>query len=255
MEKESKGSRDYFIVDFRHVFDTLWKRAWLIVLISLLTAALGFSMAAFVVAPRYASEIMLYVNNRGNIDVGGVDITASDLNAAQSLVKTYIVILKNRTTLEKVIEQAQVPYTYEELADMIEASAVNNTEIMRVTVTSKDPYEAARIANTIADVVPQRIGEIIDGSSTVALDDGVPNLNKVSPSVAKYTVLGFMGGLVLIVAILTVAAIMDDTIHDEDYIVTNYPYPLLAVVPDLTDSRSGEYGYYAHSDHGRRRAQ
>ncbi len=254
MDNENRSSRDYFIVDFKHVFDALWKRVWLIVLTSLLTAAIGFSMAAFVVAPKYASDIMLYVNNR-DISVGGLNISASDLNAAQSLVKTYIVILNNRTTLEAVIEQAQVPYTYEELADMIEATAVNNTEVMRVTVTSKDPYEAAKIANTIAEVFPLRISEIIEGSSMEVVDAGVPNLDKVSPGVAKYTVLGFMGGFVLIVAILTVAAIMDDTIHDEDYIVTNYQYPLLAVVPDLTDDRSGEYSYYAHSNHGKRRAQ
>ena len=47
---------------------------------------------------------MMYVNN-SSINVGSTQVDLSDLSAAQSLVETYIVILKTRGTLEQVIEQ------------------------------------------------------------------------------------------------------------------------------------------------------
>ncbi len=251
MQNEKTASRDYYMVDLKHIFEALWKRAWVIAVISVLAAAIGFSAAAFFMTPKYASSIMLYVNNR-DISVGNINFSASDISASRSLVKTYTVILNNRTTLEKVIEEADVAYNYAQLSGMIQASAVNDTEIMRVTVTCEDPYEAARIANTIAKVLPQRIGEIIDGSSMEVVDAAVPILSKVSPSISTYTVIGFLLGMVISVGILAAAAILDDTIHDQDYIVDTYSYPLLAVVPDLLSDRAGQYGYYSHAG-GKRR--
>ena len=69
----------------------------------------------------------MYVNN-SNLSVGSTSISLTDLNAAQSLVDTYIVILKSRPTLEDVIEKANVSYTYEQLESMISASSVDGTE-------------------------------------------------------------------------------------------------------------------------------
>ena len=97
----------------------------------------------------------------------------SDLNAAQSLVDTYAVILKSRGTLEEVIDKAQLPYTYEELSKMVETGAVDNTEIFSITVTSDDPQEATKIANTIVEVLPDRITEIMDGSDVRTVDFAV----------------------------------------------------------------------------------
>ncbi len=253
MDMENKASGNEFIIDINHIFDSLLKRVGVIILVSLLTAALGFSLAAFVVTPKYSSDILMYVNNKSNLEGDDSSFSSSELDAAQSLVKTYIVIIKSRTTLGKVIEQTQLPYSYEQLAGMIEATAVNNTEVMRITVTCKDPYEAAEIANAIAAVMPQEISRVIKGSSVEQVDGAEVDLEKVSPGIVKYTALGFMGGFVLIVIVLVFAAVMDNTVHDEDYIVNHYDYPLLAVVPDLTDERTDDYSYYAHKDSGKRR--
>lgn len=105
---------------------------------------------------------MMYVNN-SSINVGSTQVDLSDLSAAQSLVETYIVILKTRGTLEQVIEQENLSYDYETLSDMIEAGAVNSTEVFEIQVTSADPEEAERIANCIAELLPGRISEIVGG--------------------------------------------------------------------------------------------
>jgi capsular polysaccharide biosynthesis protein len=245
MDRTERNGTDYYTVDLLHILKTLWKKAWLIIMIGLLAAAMGFSWATFGIAPKYSSSIMLYVNN-SSFSLGNTSfsISSSEISAAQSLVKTYIVMLENRTTLEKVIQKAGVSYTHEELAKMLEAKAVNETEVLKVTVTTEDPYEAAKIANCIAEVLPVRIAEVIEGASMEVVDSGVVNLQKVSPSITKYTAVGFLLGVLLMILLLTITAIMDDTIHDEEYVLRNYDCPVLAKIPDLLNSGGKHYGYY-----------
>lgn len=252
MDKKETNIKEYYTVDLIHIAKSLWHRAWVIVLSGILVAIIGFLASSFVIAPKYSSSILLYVNN-SSFSLGNTSfsISSSEITAAQSLVKTYGVLLNNRTTLERVIEKTNVPYTYRELSDMITAAPSNETEIMCVTVTTEDPYEAARIANCIAEVLPIRISEIIDGASMEVVDSAVPELDKISPSITKYTAVGLILGVLLSAIVLAIAAMLDDTIHDEDYILKTYDYPILAKIPDLLTSGNSKYGYY-HSQNNRK---
>lgn len=248
MNNPEKNSNDYYVVDLLHILRTLWHRAWIIVLTGLIAAAIGFCTAAYLITPKYSSSVMLYVNN-SSFSLGNTSfsISSSEITAAQSLVKTYSEILNNRTTLERVAEKADVSYSYTELYRMIEAAPSNETEIMRVTVTSEDPNEAAKIANSIAEVLPVRISEIIDGASMEVVDSAVPEYNKVSPSITKYTAIGLIIGVLIAVIALVIIAIGDDTIHGEEYVLETYDYPILAKIPDLLGSGSKRYEYYSQT--------
>jgi capsular polysaccharide biosynthesis protein len=245
---KNKNTQEYYTIDLMHIAKALWNKIWIIVFSGLIAAGVAFGYAAFVISPTYSASIMLYVNN-SSISLGNTSfsISASDLAASQSLVNTYSEILNNRTTLERVIEKTEVPYTYKQLAGKIKASPANETEIMRVTVTTTDPYEAADIANCIAEVLPVRISEIIDGASMEVVDSAVPNLQKVAPNVTTYTMVGMLLGIILAAAVVVVIALMDDTIHDEEYILNNYSCPILAKIPDLTNSGGKHYSYYYQS--------
>ena len=131
---------------------------------------------------------------------------------------------------------------------MISASPSNETEIMKVKVTAKDPYEASDIANTIAEVLPVRIAEIIDGASMEVVDSAIPVLEKIAPNITRYTAIGLVLGVLLSAAVIVIMAMMDDTIHDEDYVIKTYDYPILAKVPDLMSTGTKKrYGYYYQS--------
>ncbi len=244
MEQNKANSKDFFVIDIAHIIKTIWQKIWVIVILSVFCAVVGFCLASFAIAPSYSSSVMLYVNN-SSFTVGdlGFSISSSEISAAQSLVKTYTVLLKNRTTLEKIIDETKISYTWEELYDMIEAAPVNETEIMGVTVTCGDPYEAEKIANGIAKVLPKRISEVVEGSSMEVVDSAIAVTEKVAPSVTKFTAVGFILGGLISVMILVVVALMDNTIHDEDYILNTYDYPILAKIPDLLDSGKKKYGY------------
>lgn len=244
MEKQDVNN-EYYTIDLFQILRLLWKKAWVIVLSALIAGAIGFAYSAFWINPTYSSDIKLYVNN-SSFSLGNTSfsISSSEITAAQSLVKTYGEILNSRSTLERVIEKSGISYSWEKLSKMVRYSLSNETEVMLVTVTTEDPYEAAAIANTIAEVLPERIAEIIDGASMEVVDTAIPILTKVAPSISKYTAVGLIIGLVLSVGVLCVISITDDTIHDEEYILNRYDYPILGKVPDLLNTGNKSYSYY-----------
>ena len=258
MNKDTNQEKDYYVIDIWHIIRSVWHRAWVVILSAIIAAVAGFSIAAFAVTPMYSSSVMMYVNN-SSFSLGNTEFSfsSSEISAAQSLLKTYIVILNNRTTLEAVAEKAELDCTYEELSGMISSSSVNETEVLKVTVTSEDPYKAAKIANSIAEVLPMRISEIIEGSSMKIVDSAVVKLQKVSPSITKYTAVGFVLGTFVSIAVLAIIALADGTIHSDEYIIETYKYPILAKIPDLTGEghRKGYYSYYKKHGYDEYRAK
>ena len=234
-------------IDLRELFMVLLRRWWAIALAIVFGGAAAFGYTYFLVDPLYQASTLLYVNN-SDISVGATSFSISnaDLTAAQKLVDTYVVILKSRTSLNAISEKAGLNYSYETLKSMVSAKAVNSTEVFEVVVTSKDPAEAEKIANTIADVLPSKIADIVVGSDVRIVDYAVIPSHRSSPSYTRNTAIGMLIGAVIMAAILILAYLFDENIRSEDYLTQNYPdIPLLSVIPDMSVSsrRAGYYGY------------
>lgn len=244
---------DYIEIDLLRLGAALWHRAWAILLAALLLGAAGFSYAYYLVTPMYESTALMYVNN-SDISVGSTSISLSDLSASKTLVDTYIVIMKTRTMLNEVIEEAELSYTYEELYEMIDAKSLNDTEIFGITVTGANPEEIERIANTVADILPGKISEIMDGSSARLVDFAVIPTKPSSPNIMKYTAMGVLAGLVLSCGIIILRVLLDEQIRGGDYLTQTYELPLLAEIPDLlSKKKGGYYSYGAYSAAGKER--
>lgn len=245
MKKETQEN-EYMQIDLMRLAKALWHRAWAIILAMLLFGGAAFSYAYYMITPLYQASALMYVNN-SSISVGSTSVSLADLSTSQALVQTYLVIMKTRLTLNEVIERAGLNYSYGQLSGMISAVPVNETEIFRITVTSPDPVEAELIANTIVEVLPKKIEEIMDGSSARAVDYAVVPTSKSSPSITRYVEMGMLAGFVISCGIIILIELLDEQIRDEDYLTQTYDLPVLAGIPDLLSSktRSGYGGYYA----------
>ena len=241
-------------IDFGRLFNTLMKRAWLIGIVSILCAVLSFFGTFYLITPQYQSSAMFYVNNN-SVSVGDASfsITSSDISASKNLVNSYIVILKTRQSLNDVIDYAGVDRSYGEVSRMIDAKAVNETEIFRVTVTSSDPEEAQKIANAISYILPKRIATIIEGTSAKIVDTAVLPSTPSSPSYMNNTLIGFALGFLLSVAIVLLRDIFDISIRTEDDIARATSQPILATVPNMASSSKGGHYYRAYEKKGEKR--
>nr|AHF24708.1 lipopolysaccharide biosynthesis protein [uncultured bacterium Contig783] len=232
-------------IDLLKLGKALLKRWWLLLITMILGGAIAFSYAYFAITPLYQSSALMYVNNN-SLDIGStrVNISNGDLTAANNLIDTYAVILKSRSTLEEVIRVGGLPYSYSQLNAMISADSVGNTAVFKVTTTNRDPEMAAHITNTILEVLPDRIAEIVEGSSVEIVDFAVPAGSPSSPNYKKITAIGAMIGFVLSAAFVTLRFLLDTTIRSEEYLLETYKdIPVLGVIPDLASDTAGGYYY------------
>lgn len=241
---EKNFNNDEIEIDLSRLLGALLKRAWLIGIVAVLCAVLTLVGTVLFVAPKYDSSTMFYVNNSSlSLEDMDFSISTGDISASKSLVKTYIVILNSRETLNDVIDYAGVNRTYSEVKRMIQAEAVDSTEVFQVTVTSDDPVEAEQIADAIAYILPKRISKIIQGTTAVVVDSAILPKGSSAPNYTQNTLVGFLVGFVGIVAVLAILELMDNTIRQEDDITQISSHPILAAVPDITaTSKSSAYG-------------
>lgn len=242
-------------IDLGAVFHLLWRNALAIILVAIIMGSAVFAVTLFLIKPTYEATASLYVNNSSfSFGASNFSISSSELSASNSLVSTYIFILESRTTIEEVISQAGLSYTYEELMKMLETSEVAGTAGFCVTVSSHSPVEAELIANTLAKLLPDRIAEIVDGSSVRIVDYAIIPAHRASPSYAKNTIIGVLAGIMLSSAWVIVKNILDDrrneVIRSSDDLRAMYPnIPILALIPDMRLSE--KKGYYYSSYYGK----
>ncbi len=239
-------NNDIVEIDLARLLRALLRRLWAIVLSMLVFGSAFLGYTYFYVTPKYQASALMYVNSN-DISVGGtkVSISQGELSTAQALVDTYIVILRTRTTLEDVIERTGVPYSYGQLLGMISAASVDGTEVFRIQVTSTNPEEAMVIANAIAQVLPEKISAIVEGTSARIVETAVTPSVPTSPSYKSNLTIGVLLGAVLACGVIVVLELIDDKIHDTDYLTNTYDLPILSVIPDLLTMPEGkDYRYY-----------
>ena len=231
-------------IDLLQLIEAIWKRIWIVIAATLLCGLLAFVTAKFIITPTYQSSARMYVNN--TTERTSNTITSAEITAAKNLLDVYIVILNSESTLDAVIEEANLPYTTRYLAGMISAKAVSSTEVFEITATSTDPAEAKLIVDTMLDILPDRIAEIVEGSSAKVVSEAKLPTHKAAPSVKRYTLIGLLLGLVVSCGVIVVLEMLDTTVHESSYLTETYKLPVLAIVPDMRRKKkhSGYYGDY-----------
>ncbi len=239
-------------IDLLELVKALWKNILIIALVAVLFGSAAFGCTAFLMEPEYQATASLYVNNSSfSFGSTSFSISNSDLTASNSLVAVYIYILQSRTTMEDVIKEADLTYTPEELSEMVVAKGVSSTGAFEVTVTSTNPAEAELIANTIAQILPDRISEIVDGSSVRVVDYAVIPSHRSGPGMVKNTAMGILAGGFLAAAVVVIRFLLDDKsklmIKSADELRELYPdIQVLAMIPDMrvSEKKNGYYSSY-----------
>ncbi len=219
-------------IDLRALFHYLLRKLWIIIGVTLLCGAIGYAFAAFLVTPSYQASIKMYVNNKSS---SNEQVTQSDIQASISLVDTYAIVLTSRPTVEAVIAQSGLNYSYEQVSSMISASSINNTEIFRVTVTADDPQAAAIIANAIAEVAPAQITSIVSGSSVTIVENAVVPAYASAPILKDYITKGALIGFLLSLLGILSYSLLFRGLSVEDRIKQNFELSVLSVIPREND--------------------
>lgn len=230
-------------IDLSSVFFVLRKRWLLILVCALLGFALFFSLSEYVLTDMYTSSSRLYVKNSDSSETKGMNI--NDINASQKLVNTYIVILQNSNVLQKVCDSMEnYNITPGYLSSVVTMSAVNETEILQISAQTDNADLSAEICNKYAEVAPVELEEVVGGTVKV-VDTAVPATTKSAPNTRNYSIIGFLLGAVISIAIVLFVFFMDRTIKSEEDIKSRFNVPVLGEIPNFNvnaGKKSGKGG-------------
>lgn len=219
--------------DLKEMAGILLRKAWIIILCAILTGALVLVYTANFVTPQYTAEVTFYVNN--NSSKNSAAINSSDLAVALHLVATYVNIVESDMVLEQVINETGLMLTTDQIRAMLSAEVMGETEMFRVKITSPDPQMSADLVNSIANVAPERISMVIEGSSAKIVDYARVPKSRSYPSYSTNTIVGVLVGAAVAIAVILLQTKLDNRVKKEEDVTRLAMIPVLGRIPDLDD--------------------
>lgn len=227
-----RNDEEYMTLDLSKIFYQIMNNIVTIVLVTLVTALAGFLISAFLIKPTYSASAQMLVNNRNEQQTTA--ITQSDINASSSLVNTYSIILKSHDVLEKVIDDCNLNCTSESLSRMVSVSSVNSTQVMKITVQSKNAQQALEICTDLVKLAPDAIVKAMDEGSVTTVSSPYTTGRPDSPSKRKYTMFGALLGLIACLGVIVFKEITNDKFKTTEDIRTVLDLNILGVIPEET---------------------
>lgn len=233
MEFNNENSIDTIEIDLMTIFKAFLSRIKLIVAIVIIFALITTLISVFIQQKKYTASVRFYVSN--NKDVISQNLDSSDIDASTKLVPTYAELLKSKAVISAVIEETKLECSVEQLMSMMDVNMITDTQMLVLNVTANNPDDALIIANAVADIAPENITEIMNGSVIKIVDYADKPTSPSSPNVLKNIILGIIAGLIFSFILVILLEISDSTIKSEDDIRDMFPdIPIIGIIPNIS---------------------
>lgn len=175
-------------VSTQQILLVLWQKKWVVAVCAVVCMASMLGMAALLMPPRYEASIVFLLNGP----------------EPEKLVESSIYILQTRESLDAILKEAGNVCSRGEVAQMLTAKCLGNTRLLEVTVSCAEGETAKQLADAVVTVLPQRLGQLMQGVDVEIAD--APELPKqaVGPDFTLFALLGLLLGVALPVCVVVI---------------------------------------------------
>lgn len=232
---EKLHDNDEMEIDLIEILYALKKRA-LIILAALLAGALIAGVyTKLMITPLYsATSTVLVISKETTLT------SIADLQFGSQLTKDYSMLITSRSVLEEVLDNLGLDMGYGALKGNVSINNPSETRILQITVTNPDPQLAKELADELASVSSEYIGDKMEVVPPKIIEKAEVPAAQTSPSMSRNVMLGAMAGLFLSAGVVILMTVMNDSIRSEDDIERYLNIPTLASIPDRKDYISGK---------------
>ena len=215
-------------IDLLDLFGFYLSRLPLLIIGLVVGAVIFGAWTHFMIDDTYTATSRMYMVSASSDSV----LNISDLNLGTSLSNDYVELMKSRPVIEDVIEALGLDMTYEQVVGMVNLSVVNNTRIVKISVTTTDPKLSMDISNQIAMTSKAQLPKVMEAPSPTIAEYAILPPYKSGPSLKKNALIGGLLGLVIVGVFLTIIYMMDDTIKSSEDVERLYGVLPLSVIPE-----------------------
>ena len=216
-------------IDLMRLLDYFKHKIGGIIFITICIAIIVFVYGVFLQKPLYKSHTTVIL---GGTEKENASLTQSDVTLNKNLVDTYAEVVKSRRVLEQVIDNLNLNLTYEQLERKISVVSVNNTEIIKIIVTSSNNETAKRIADTTANYFTKEVTRLYKLNNVNILDNAVVSNTPYNINKKKTTVISLLIGLTVSLGIMFVVYYFDRTIKSPEMIEQIIGLPIIGTVQE-----------------------
>lgn len=221
-------------ISLRELFQTLRKRAWLIIAMTVIATMISGIVSYFVLTPIYQASTQLLVNQaKSEQPIYNI----SEIQTNLQLINTYNVIMKSPAILDIVKEKLDLNMSIEELNEKINVTSEKDSQVVNVTVEDPDPHMAADIANTVASVFQREIVKImnVDNVNILAKAEVKEQPVPVKPKPLLNMAIAFVVGMMTGVGLAFLLEYLDNTIKNEQDVEKLLELPVLGAVTTIDE--------------------
>ena len=239
-------------ISLNDLFQAMLKKAWLLVIFTVVFATVAYAISAYFMTPKYTSTTEIYVYN----PKAGTNVSQSDLNLSKSLLKTYIRILTGNNVTKAVAQSLNElremegyeylrdsKYTMGTIKSMISASTIADTEIISIKITSASPEEACLVNQLLLKELTPETKRIVKAGAVEPIYEPTLPVNPSSPNISRNTVIGGLLGFVAAAAIVLLQYMLDSAVHDEQDLSNAFEdVTILGVIPIIQVAKPQAHG-------------
>lgn len=219
-------------LDLKELFSIFWNKKAQIILLILIFMVIGIIYTVGFTTPMYSSSTTLVLASSGNTETNtNTTITATDITVNSKLVSTYSELVKSKNILRQVISNLGVHVNENILRNNVAVNSVKNTELIEITVKSENANYAAQIANEIAKVFMEKVKEIYNINNVQVVDEAEVSTVPSNINHTKDVVIFAFVGLVIAVAYVLIANMLDTTIKSPEDVEKGFGIPVLVSIP------------------------
>lgn len=220
-------------LDLKELLNMFWEKKVLIIAITLIFMVIGILYTVLFTTPMYSASTTLVLVSSGNTANNQTSnaITTTDITMNSKLVSTYSVLIKSDNVARQVISNLGLKINESYLKKNIKVTSEDDTEVIRISVTNEDPKTAAKIANEIVPVFTALVKETYKIENVQVIDKAEVNNTPSNINHTKDVVIFAFIGIVISVAYVLIANMLDTTIKTADDIEKDFKVHVLAEMP------------------------
>lgn len=216
------------------IINKVWTKLPIIIICAIIGLILG-NKYTDQIKPSYTAKVTFMAVS--NNDVEKLSKGINNISIAQGLISTYIEILRTDDVLEKVAEATGLDYTAGEIRGMMRTSTSKDTPIFGLSITGSKAEDTIKIVNTIAEIAPQEIFNVLRVGYIQILDEAKVALPSTNTNRLMNLVMGMVVGAGIPTAIILLLILLDTRIYNEKDLESYYDLPVLTSIPNLSYSQ------------------
>lgn len=231
-------------ITLKGLLDIILPKIWIIAIVAVLFAVLFGGYSKFVKEDTYTSTCSYYMYKiptkyAGDNATLTTGINANEIEAMQHLIKDSEIALKSNKFLVPVreklvaIDEKYEAVTISHLKKMITVSIVGESTYFNVSAVSEDAELSYYVTSVLNELFPEFIKEFLK-SYSIEIQEMDPPVKAISPNgkgIAKYVIIGFVGGAFLALLVVFIITKLDVVIRTKEKIESNFDIPVIGVIP------------------------